>query len=97
MGLVSRNRSEMKSKRRGKVRAALANRDGHKCFYCGQSFTEKVRATLDHYIPYSLWRSWRQENLVLACQACNEAKADLLPWPLVWLLLAHQQRLTLVA
>lgn len=88
---MSSTRSEMKSKRRGKVRAALAERDGHKCFYCGQLFTENVPATLDHYIPYRLWRGWRQENLVLACRACNEAKGDVLPWPLVWVLLAQQQ------
>jgi 5-methylcytosine-specific restriction endonuclease McrA len=97
VGLVSSNRSEMKSKRRGKVRAALAARDGHKCFYCGQSFTELRKATLDHYIPYRLWRGWRQENLVLACETCNSAKGDALPWPLVWLLLAHHQAPVLAA
>ncbi|WP_344003657.1 HNH endonuclease [Streptomyces thermocarboxydovorans] len=81
----------MPSRRRGKVRARLVERDGNQCFYCGQSFSEHVKPTLDHYVPHSLWRGWRQENLVLACWQCNLAKDDVLPWPLVWLLLAHHQ------
>jgi 5-methylcytosine-specific restriction endonuclease McrA len=71
----------------------LGERDGRRCFYCHQPYTtDKAlakRATLDHYIPYRFWRTWTTRNLVLACARCNSGKADLLTWPLVWLLQAH--------
>lgn len=46
------------------------------------------RKTLDHYVPHRIWPGWDIDNLVLACERCNLAKDDTLPWPLVWLLLA---------
>lgn len=63
---------------------------GKRCFYCRRNFgkTRLRRRTLDHYIPYRIWSGWDIENLVPACAGCNNAKADSLPWPLVWLLLA---------
>ena len=74
-----------------KLRRKLARRDGARCFYCRHHFTDLHTATFDHYIPYRVWRTHRQENLVLACWDCNQAKADRLPWPLVWALLAHHR------
>lgn len=72
------------------LRRLLADRDGARCFYCQEPFPEmSSEATLDHYVPYALWQGWQPANLVLACRSCNGAKADLLPWPLVWLLRAH--------
>jgi len=64
---------------RRRIKRNLAARDGARCFYCGQPFADLVAATLDHLVPYSLVPTWRQANLVLACRACNEAKADRLP------------------
>jgi 5-methylcytosine-specific restriction endonuclease McrA len=75
------------------LRESLAKRDGACCFYCRAPFRKlNHKATLDHYVPYRLWRGWAEDNLVLACRPCNEAKADALPWPLVWLLLAGRDR-----
>lgn len=97
-----RGRARPKSMRRprhmsgeyGRIfRAVLAHRDGAACFYCRAPFADPAtEATFDHYLPSALWRTRRHNapwNLVLACQACNGAKGDVLPWPLVWLLLAR--------
>lgn len=81
------NNSKGPERRRIIIRR-IAKRTGYRCFYCRQAFTEDVQPTFDHYVPYSLWRTGRHDALVLACWPCNERKADTLPWPLVWLLLA---------
>lgn len=67
---------------------------GRRCFYCRRNFKKSRmrRKTLDHYIPHRIWPGWNVDNLVLACEGCNLAKADRLPWPLVWLLLATYQQ-----
>ncbi|WP_328746359.1 HNH endonuclease [Streptomyces sp. NBC_00285] len=68
----------------------LRSRHGSRCFYCHRHFRHRPmrRKTLDHFIPHHIWPGWDVDNLVLACERCNLAKADNLPWPLVWLLLA---------
>ncbi|NUW33413.1 HNH endonuclease [Nonomuraea sp. SMC257] len=74
-------------------RRILAARDGSRCFYCGTPFEDPAgEATFDHYVPVALWVTRRHSepwNVVLACWPCNNRKGDLLPWPLVWLLLAR--------
>ncbi|MFJ8335227.1 HNH endonuclease [Streptomyces sp. NPDC094437] len=70
------------------IKGQLLHRQGGRCFYCRVPFTGPREATIDHYIPYALWRTWWVPNLVLACNDCNQGKRDRLPWPLVWLLLA---------
>ena len=65
--------------RRRRIKARLAERDGLACFYCGHSFTCPAEATIDHLVPRSVLPGWLQANLVLACQPCNQAKADQLP------------------
>jgi len=77
------------------LRRSLARRDGARCFYCPTPFPDPTTATLDHYVPWALWPSNRAPNLVLACQGCNEAKANVLPLTLAWLLLARQPAPTL--
>ncbi|WP_018569190.1 HNH endonuclease [Streptomyces sp. PsTaAH-124] len=82
------SRTRPNSRRVRDMRQRLLCRDGRRCFYCRTPFTSDTDATLDHYIPYSLWRTWWARNLVLACTDCNSGKGDRLPWPLVWVLLA---------
>lgn len=65
--------------KRRHLKRQLAARDGAVCFYCGHRFAALTGATIDHLIPYSVWPTWRQVNLVLACHPCNQAKADRLP------------------
>lgn len=82
--------------RRGRrnMRDQLARRDGGRCLYCRRGVTNVQTLTFDHYLPQWLGKrcAWSGlhdlRNLVLACEPCNVAKFDGLPWPLVWLLLA---------
>ncbi|WPO69941.1 HNH endonuclease [Streptomyces sp. KN37] len=74
---------------RRKYRLCIAGRDGYACLYCRAPFAADLSdATLDHFIPRALWPANHLTNLVLACERCNTVKGDVLPWPLVWLLLA---------
>src|SRR5260370_28195164 len=45
----------------------------HQCAYCSATAT---RLEMDHVHPRSRGGSNRVSNLVIACQACDEAKAD---------------------
>lgn len=63
---------------------ALIERNGSLCHYCAK--TVKLRAsstqhkmddaTLDHKIPKAAGGTNADENLLLACRECNEAKED---------------------
>ena len=54
----------------------LIDQYGPVCAYCGSSIPED-RTTLDHVYPRKGQTAYdRPDNLVLACQACNTAKAD---------------------
>lgn len=76
------------------LHCALRERDGGRCFYCCRNFKKRSqrRKTIDHFVPHRIWPGWDIHNLVLACERCNVAKGDSLPWPLVWLLLAVYRR-----
>ncbi|WP_392668599.1 HNH endonuclease [Streptomyces sp. LN785] len=76
------------SRRRRVLRGYVAARDGHRCHYCRTPLAEDLsNATLDHYIPWALWRQNDLCNLVLACHPCNRDKGSDLPLTLAWLLL----------
>lgn len=51
-------------------------RDGHRCQYCG---TSRGPMTVDHVIPKRLHGSDTWENLVCACERCNNRKGDRSP------------------
>lgn len=53
---------------------AIKARDGHRCGYCLGRGT-----TVDHIYPRSRGGSERWENLVTACERCNQSKADRTP------------------
>lgn len=67
--------------------ANIFRRDNQKCQYCGSG----KDLTLDHVIPQAFWRSGRAqkdypglgmgawENLVTACQSCNNKKGGRTP------------------
>lgn len=63
--------------------AKLMERDGGKCRYCGRQVAINPNganscddATRDHLIPKRRGGTDAQANIVLACYACNKAKAD---------------------
>jgi 5-methylcytosine-specific restriction endonuclease McrA len=62
----------------------LAHRDGWRCAYCGVEtcFTGRdgPRATVDHVVPKSKGGLNHMANCVVACEACNNAKADQEEW-----------------
>ncbi|WP_316251460.1 HNH endonuclease signature motif containing protein [Streptomyces fungicidicus] len=80
-------RSLTKEQRRRR-RVWLARRFGLSCAYCYRPFTFLEQATLDHVVPFSLYRTWSFQNLMLACRPCNQAKGNRLPLSLA-LLLVH--------
>jgi 5-methylcytosine-specific restriction endonuclease McrA len=86
------NAKTAKARRELVERIASRKRQGWRCLYCRAPFTDELRPTLDHFIPYSLWRTGNQHNLVLACEPCNSAKADALPWTVAYLLLERVRK-----
>lgn len=55
----------------------LWHRDGpNNCFYCGCDIPRKLR-TLDHLFPHSKGGGVSNDNIVLCCRPCNNAKADM--------------------
>lgn len=72
----------MKAAQRIKLFEAIFRRDGGCCVYCGIATYRLQKglsrspnlATLDHVVPRSMGGPLTQENLVLACQACNNAR-----------------------
>jgi hypothetical protein len=47
------------------------------CHYCGKAITEKDELTVDHVIPLSKGGNSKNDNLVIACKACNREKSSL--------------------
>ncbi|HET8633827.1 MAG TPA: HNH endonuclease signature motif containing protein [Gemmatimonadales bacterium] len=67
----------------------LLARHGSVCAYCGSETSPDV-ITLDHVRPRRGQTAYdRPDNLVLACRACNAAKADM---PLVAFLMQKRAR-----
>ena len=72
----------MKAPQRKKLFEDVFARDGGRCVYCGVEARRPGRgvrrasdlATLDHVVPRSRGGPLRADNLVLACQACNNAR-----------------------
>lgn len=64
------------------TRAALRDRDGDLCHYCGtdMDFTRedrrirKAKATIEHVVPISAGGGHTFDNAVLACWGCNSDK-----------------------
>jgi 5-methylcytosine-specific restriction endonuclease McrA len=67
----------------------LLSQHGPVCAYCGVT-TSAETITLDHVRPRKGQTAYdRPDNLVLACAACNAAKADM---PFLAFLLARRSR-----
>lgn len=55
--------------------ARLFRRDRHTCLYCGTALPARA-LTRDHVVPVSRGGRDAWENVVTACRACNQRKAD---------------------
>jgi 5-methylcytosine-specific restriction endonuclease McrA len=66
------------------TRAGIMRRDKWTCGYCGDR-----ASTIDHVFPRSRGGLDRWDNLIAACERCNQAKGDHTPveWgvPLLWM------------
>lgn len=56
-------------------RREVLRRDHHSCQYCGST----KQLTLDHVIPVSKGGKHRWDNVVTACERCNQRKSDRTP------------------
>jgi hypothetical protein len=71
------------------TRRWLLAEHGPVCAYCAQRYPER-EMTLDHVSPRRGQDAYdRRDNLVLACKACNSAKADM---PIMAFLLRRRER-----
>lgn len=86
-----------KSHRKAEIKIQLAKRDGARCAYCAREFVDLDDATLDHVIPNTVVRHWQDWNLLLACGACNNIKADQVPLVLMPMLFSLLHTLAPVA
>lgn len=73
MADVSRTRTPITKSRRWR----LMRRDGFRCRYCGVAADEAgVVLELDHAVAWSRGGSDSDDNLVTACERCNQGKSD---------------------
>lgn len=64
--------SRQSRQRRNRI-AALVERDGDACFFCGQPLGDDI--TIEHLVPIAHGGTNHQSNLALAHEACNQ-RAD---------------------
>jgi 5-methylcytosine-specific restriction endonuclease McrA len=58
------------------LKQQLADRDGRRCFYCGDPNIRLRWLTLDHVWPQAFGGTNDLSNLVLACAPCNNRKGS---------------------
>lgn len=61
------------------ARAALQDMQENRCFYCGSAMKQDPH--VDHFIPWSRYPRDLAQNFVLAHNACNLDKGDMLSAP----------------
>jgi 5-methylcytosine-specific restriction endonuclease McrA len=59
-------------------RAQIYMRDGYRCQYCGEHKVA-LALTLDHILPRAQGGNSMPENLVTACEKCNQRKGNRTP------------------
>ncbi|CAK9048956.1 Hypothetical protein (Fragment) [Durusdinium trenchii] len=72
--------SESRWKMPADVRSQVLERDGERCWYCGEKHTDGTNTlTVDHWIPLCRGGTNAMVNLVCACSSCNELKGNYMP------------------
>jgi len=77
----TRKRTRQQRSRRRRIRTSRTirkelMRDDPCCWFCGACLLSG-QATFDHFVPHSKGGETSKANGVLACNACNDTKADL--------------------
>ncbi len=58
-------------RKRAVIVRTLIERDGNRCFYCGDPFTGELPPTREHLVPRTAGGPDHISNLFLACGPCN--------------------------
>lgn len=61
-----------------RLRYEVLRRDNYACRYCGAGAPD-VKLTVDHVIPVTLGGSDEPQNLITACEPCNNGKSSTSP------------------
>lgn len=61
------------------IRRELFQRKRGRCEYCKQTMAFED-STLDHWVPKAMGGTNQRNNLILACEGCNNKKASMTPW-----------------
>ena len=61
-----------------RLRFEVLRRDGHHCRYCGKGVADAI-ITVDHVVPTALGGTDLPDNLVAACEDCNNGKTSTIP------------------
>lgn len=77
-------RRKQHKRHRKAQREYLLRMDGHRCFLCDREMTtagstEETAITVDHVKPLNRGGSNHIDNMILACKACNEQRANAYP------------------
>lgn len=59
----------------GKLRAAILERDGHKCVLCGKTPADGIRLEVDHIIEFEDGGETTYDNGQTLCAECNKGKS----------------------
>ncbi|MET0966963.1 MAG: HNH endonuclease [Nakamurella sp.] len=59
--------------------AAILQRDGNQCLWCGRAFSSLVQPTTDHLVPKVKGGPSWIENEVAACRRCNGQRGHRTP------------------
>ena len=73
MSPSSRAKSIKKALSRTNLKAAVLQRDGNKCAYCGK-YGKRNKLEMEHVVPRSTGGSDRYDNRVASCKDCNAKK-----------------------
>ena len=90
--LVAYDKAHQHGRNQGTSRLRILTRDQFRCQYCGRRGTH-FELTLDHIFPRSRGGRTAADNLVAACQPCNQRKANRTPDEARMPLLSHPSAL----
>lgn len=81
---ISNNSQARNSHQKREIKRKLISKSGTICKICGKRFSID-KLTIDHIIPLATGGTWDMGNLQLACNPCNQEKADnyVDPWSLI--------------
>jgi len=58
------------------LRFEIFTRDNHKCQYCGRTISDGIKLEIDHKIPSAEGGTDNYDNLITACNECNNGKSN---------------------